>query len=97
MKTVTPAGANELPEPNTPRNEANTLSLPKKLAQFSQNFQEISPLPARTEGSVTPTKPPNKVAPIIPKITEPLTLSLSSIAIIKRPTKHTAAFATLTS
>ena len=80
------------PSVNTLVNEKNTLfSPPKKLAKFSQNFQETLPSPARTERLVTPRGIPTIVAPIIPKITEPLTLSLSSIAIRNKPIRQTSA------
>ena len=90
--TETPAGTK--PPLNTENMEPNTLSSEppvKKLAKFSQNFQETPSLPAKYPMSVTPKGMPTIVAPRIPKIIEPLTLSLSRIAMRNKPLNATIA------
>mgnify|MGYP002509212160 CR=1 FL=1 len=63
----------------------------KKFAKFSQNFQETPPLPFSTERSVTLSGIPMRVAPIMPKMIEPFTLSLSRSAIKNSPESATTA------
>ena len=90
VNTLPPSGTR--PSLNTSIKERNTEFSPaKKLAKFSQNFQEMPPSPARIFRSVTPKGMPTMVAATIPMIMEPFTFSLSRTAIRNKPIKATIA------